>query len=204
MDNIDDIKNHVMKLNINNMDQNYFAYKRLNHFSEILNQFQATKNTEIPQEVYNIIELEMINDCEYNSDDLNSDIVQLGMINGYETNLSNLNKDKVRGYLKKHKYNKYYEYIPQIINKLNGIPYPTFTPQMEEELRIMFTQIQEPFEKHHPPDRTSFFNYNFVLHKFCQLKGWNEFLEYFPLLKSKDNLYEHERTWKKICTDLGW
>ena len=165
-------------------EMSYFAYKRINHFNEVLSQFQAKESTEIPQDVYDIILLEMKKERK--------------------DNLAILNNDKVRGYLKKHKYNKYYEHIPHIINRLNGLPPPTMTPQMEEELRIMFKQIQEPFEKYCPPNRTNFLNYNWVLHKFCQIKGWNEFLECFPLLKSKDNLYEHEQVWKKICVDLGW
>jgi hypothetical protein len=207
VNNMDNIEEQLMKIDVINIDpvdkMNYFAYKRLNHFNEILSQFREKNNTVIPQEVYNIIQLEMKNDCENNLVELNNNVSQL-MINDCENNLAYLNNNKVRGYLKKHKYNKYYEYIPQIINRLNGISYPTFSPQMEEELRIMFQQIQEPFEKCRPPDRTSFFNYNFVLYKFCQLKGWNEFLGYFPSLKSKDNLYEHEQMWKKICDDLGW
>ena len=40
------------------------------------------------------------------------------------TNLASLTKEKVKKYLKKHsnkKFNKYYEHIPHIINRLNGL-----------------------------------------------------------------------------------
>lgn len=163
------------------IEVSYFAYKRLNHFNECLAQFQAKESTEIPQEIYNVILFEMKKERN--------------------TNLASLNKRKVREYLKKHGHNKYYEHIPHIINRLNGIPPKTMTPKMEEELRVMFLQIQEPFERHRPPSRKNFLNYNYVLHKLCELRQ-NGFAEHFPLLKSKDNLDEQDDIWKKICADL--
>ena len=165
----------------------YFAYKRMNHFNECLSQFQAKESTEIPQIVYDTILMEMKKERM--------------------TNLANLTKVKVKRYLKKHsnkKFNKYYEHIPHIINRLNGLPPKTMSPRMEEELRVMFRQIQGPFEKHCPRDRKNFLNYNYVLHKFCQLKGWDDYLHCFPLLKSKDKLYQQDKIWKKICLDLDW
>ena len=47
------------------------------------------------------------------------------------------------------KKNKYYEHIPHIINKLNGIPPPVMS-ETEEELRRMFKEIQLPFHKFCP------------------------------------------------------
>jgi hypothetical protein len=38
----------------------------------------------------------------------------------------------------------------------------------------------------------------------CQLLDKNEFLNFFPLLKSREKLYEHDLIWKGICTDLRW
>ena len=37
----------------------YTAYIRLNHFKEILSQFQAKETTEIPEEIYNKILIEL-------------------------------------------------------------------------------------------------------------------------------------------------
>jgi len=165
----------------------FFAYKRMNHFNECLSQFQAKESTEIPNEIYDTILMEMKKERN--------------------TNLASLTRKKVRAYLKKHsdkEYNKYYEHIPHIINRLNGIQPKTMTPKMEEELRIMFRQIQEPFERHRPETRKNFLNINYVLHKFCELKGWDDFVTHFPLLKSKDILYMQDKIWKNICADLNW
>ena len=84
-------------------------------------------------------------------------------------NMSELTPQKLREILKKLKKNKYYEHIPHIINKLNGIPPPVMTRETEEELRRMFKEIQLPFHKYCPANRKNFLSYSYVLHKFVQL-----------------------------------
>ena len=87
---------------------------------------------------------------------------------------------------------------------MNGQKPLSMTPEMEEKLRYLFLQIQKPFEKYCPAGRKNFISYNFVFYKFCEMLDYNEFLKYFPLLKSKEKLYQQEQIWKKICEDIGW
>ena len=113
----------------------------------------------------------------------------------------------VKNYLKKLKYNKYYEHIPTIINKFCGLRAPKITAELEQQLKIMFDEIQGPFEKYSKiicKDRKNFLNYNYVFYKMCELLNKDEFLCYFPLLKSREKLYEHDLIWKGICQDLRW
>jgi hypothetical protein len=164
---------------------NYFAYKRINHFNELLAQFQAKESTHIPQDVFDTIKTELRKERKCVKD---------------------LSYDLVKKYLKKHadkKYNQYYDHIFHIINRLNGSKPRNMTPEMEERFRYLFLKIQEPFDKYCPEDRKNFISYNFVFYKFCELLGYTEFLQYFPLLKSKDKLYEQEKIWEKICNDIG-
>jgi hypothetical protein len=58
--------------------------------------------------------------------------------------------------------------------------------------------------KHSPLHRKNFLSYSYVLHKFIQLLGKNEYLKYFPLLKSRDKLHQQEQIWKNICEELNW
>ena len=118
--------------------------------------------------------------------------------------MAKLQPTKVREILKKLKLNKYYEHVPHIINRLNGLPAPIMTRQMEEKLRIMFKEIQTPFIKHCPKDRKNFLSYSYVLHKFVQLLELDEFLVCFPLLKSREKLHQQDLIWQKICQDLKW
>jgi len=162
----------------------YFAYKRINHFNEWLSQFQAKENTVIPD---NVIEL------------INGEIKKLRIRNMIE-----LTPKKLRTLLKKLGLNKYYEHVPHIINRLNGIPPLTMTADTEERLRMMFKQIQVPFQSHCPPKRKNFLSYSYVLHKFCQLLELDEFVPCFPLLKSRKKLYQQDQIWKGITRDLLW
>ncbi|QKF93901.1 VLTF3 late transcription factor [Fadolivirus algeromassiliense] len=98
----------------------------------------------------------------------------------------------------------YYEHTTYIISKLSGIPPPTINRETEEKIRLMFRQIQVPFEKYCPKDRTNFLSYAYVLHKFFQLLELDEFVKYFPLLKSREKLKHQDKIWEKICEELHW
>ena len=106
--------------------------------------------------------------------------------------------------MKKLKLNKYYEHVPHIINRLNGLSPPVMDRETEEKLRIMFKEIQGPFMKVCPKERKNFLSYSYVLHKFVELLGLDEFLQCFPLLKSREKLHQQDLIWKEICKDLKW
>ena len=111
---------------------------------------------------------------------------------------------RVRGLLKKLKLNKYYEHVPYITNILSGISPPKMPQELEERLRIMFKDIQKPFDDNCPSERKNFLSYSYVLYKFCELLSEDKYLKYFPLLKSKEKLYQQDLIWNKICNDLQW
>ena len=165
-------------------ESSYFAYKRINHFNEWLAQFQAKESIDIPQEIYDGILTELKKNIFINI----KDVKYL----------------HIRQILKKLKYNKYYENIPHIINILNGQKAPVLTRSHEEQLRMMFKEIQTPFMQHCPKERKNFLSYSYVLHKFCELIELDELLIYFPLLKSREKLQQQDRIWKDICTTLKW
>ena len=164
--------------------KDYSPYKRLNRFREWLNAFQAKQTPEIDEQVYkDIIE------------ELNKRRI---------TDLSIINRDKMRGILKKLKYNHLYEHTHYIINKLSGLPPPKITRDMEKMFIRMFLMIQEPWAKHKPTDRKNFLSYGYVLHKFCELLELDHLLDCFPLHKQLDILMENDTIWKKICNDISW
>ena len=68
----------------------------------------------------------------------------------------------------------------------------------------MFREIQYPFMKHCPKKRVNFLSYAYVLHKFVELLGLDEFKNCFPLLKDRDKLHQTDMIWKNICKKLGW
>ncbi len=162
----------------------FFSYKPINHFNEILAQFQAKESTEIPEEVYTIILQEIKKERI--------------------TNLTTLTTDKIKKYLKKNGLTKYTDHIAYILYKINGVPPPQLSKDLEEKLRLMFKEIQGPFMEVCPNDRKNLLNYSYVLHKFFELLELDDFKKYFPLLKDREKLYKTEMVWKKICEKLGW
>jgi len=162
----------------------YYAYKRINHFNEWLAQFQAKESTDIPQDVFDSI------------------LIELKKERIIDTN--NIKGTKIREILKKLKLNKYYEHVPHIINRLNGQNAPIMNREIEEKLRYMFKEIQPSFQKYCPAGRNNFLSYSYVLYKFCELLELDEYLPCFPLLKNRDKLYIQDKIWEQICNDLRW
>jgi len=168
----------------NAKDTSHFSYKRINHFREWCNQVQGKESTDIPDEIFekilNEIKKEKISDTK------------------------TITYTKMREILKRLRINKYYEHINYILNRINGIPTPQFSAELEDRLCLMFRDIQGPFLKHCPKDRKNFLSYSYVLYKFFQILGLHEYLKYFPLLKSREKLYLQDQIWRKICEELNY
>lgn len=160
----------------------FYAYKRINHFREILAQFQAKETTQIPKEVLENIK---------------------SQIKKERISLKQITNIKAKDILKKLGYNKYYEHIPFIKDKL-GIKPPVMSPELEDTLCNLFMEIQKPYSNHCPDDRVNFLNYYYVLYKMCELLGETGFLPYFPMLKDPVKRIEQDEIWKKICKELLW
>ena len=165
-------------------ERNNYAYKKINHLNEILNQFQAKESTIIPEEVMNEVVLE----------------IRKRRID----NIADLSEEDIRQILKKLGRSKYYEHRAHILSRLNGNPPPTITPEIEEKVRAMFQEIQAPFLLYCPNDRTNFLSYSYILYKFFELLDLDEYKVFFPLLKSRDRLIAHDSIWEKICSYLHW
>jgi len=161
----------------------YTAYIRLNHFKEILSQFQAKETTQIPEEVINAIRArikkERIED------------------------MSQITYDKMRDILRKLGLNKYFEHI-QYINSLFGIKPPIMNEELHETLCVLFIEIQKPWAMHCPANRTNFFNYTYTLYQLCVLLDQTQYLPYIPLLKDLEKQRAQDQIWQQVCNTLGW
>jgi len=160
----------------------FYAYKRINHLREILAQFQAKETTNIPSEVFENIK---------------------NKIKKERIELKDLTNSKTKEILKNLGYNKYYEHIPFIKDKL-GIKPPLMSTELEDTLCNLFNEIQRPYSKYCPSDRVNFLNYYYTLYKLCELLNERKFLPFFPMLKDRDKRIEQDQIWKKICQELNW
>lgn len=162
-----------------------FSYKRQNHFLEWLNTFQAKESSEVPLAVINAVMEELFATAR---------VRDAGAIT----------QKLVRETLKTLKLRKFYDHTPQITARITGVLPPRMTPFQAEQVKLMFSCIQGPFNMHCPPERTNFLSYGYCLFKFCELLGYTEFLPCFTLLKGADKLACMDKIWAKICADLDW
>lgn len=163
---------------------NYFCYKRSNHFQEWISQTQGREHTSIPDHVYDQILTELKKQK-------------------FE-NMAALKVRKLKEVMKKLHLNRYFEHISHILCHINGTPVVNMPPELEVQLRRMFQLIQAPFLQHAPKSRKNFLSYSYVLHKFLQLLGEDEYIVHFPLLKSRQKLHAQDVIWRKICETLRW
>lgn len=161
----------------------YTAYIRLNHFKEILSQFQAKETTQIPDDVIEAIRARIKKERI--------------------TDMRLINYDKMREILRKLGFNKYFEHI-QYINSIFGIKPPIMNEELHETLCVLFIEIQKPWAIHCPPNRTNFFNYTYTLYQLCVLLDQTQYLPYIPMMKDREKQLEQDMIWKKVCNDLDW
>lgn len=161
----------------------YTAYIRLNHFKEILSQFQAKETTQIPEEVIEAIRARIKKERI--------------------TDMSVINYNKMREILRKLGFNKYFEHI-QYINSLFGVKPPIMNEELHETLCVLFIEIQKPWAVHCPPNRTNFFNYTYTLYQLCVLLDQTQYLPFIPMMKDREKQLEQDMIWKKVCNELDW
>lgn len=160
----------------------FYAYKRINHFREILAQFQGKETTNISEEIILKIEAQ-IKKSRYEKRELVNDIM--------------------KEILKNIECSELYEHLTYIRAKL-GIKPPVLPYELESVLCNLFILIQPSYAKYCPKNRYNFLNYNFVLYKLLELLDQNMYLPLIPLLKDDEKINEQDDVWEKICSDFDW
>ena len=159
------------------------VYKRLDHFKEILSQFQGKEGKEIPNEVVDRIRETIKKD----------------------PGTTTLND--VKQSLRQLKLTRYVENFLYIHHVLSGTPLPYIKREIEDKLVRMFKQMEQVFglvRPRVPFARTSFLNYYFILFKLLDSLHQPELLPRIPLLKTSIRLKQHDALWRHICEELDW
>jgi len=161
----------------------YTAYIRLNHFKEILSQFQAKETTQISPEII--------------------DMIRARIKKERITDLSKLNYEIMRDILRKLGLNKYFEHI-QYINSIFGVKPPVMSETLIETLCVLFIEIQPKFSIYCPANRTNLLSYSYILHQLCVLLDQKQYLPYITTLKDIEKQRQNDATWYLICKSLDW
>ena len=153
------------------------TYTRMVHLDECLDKFDNTDKV-IPQDIIENIQQEMIKSNISNSD---------------------LNTKNCRHILKKLNNRKYYEYVLLIISRINSTEPLKIKDNDKTKIRKVFCGVAQTYCFCRPPNRINFFNYNYVIHRICEMIGLHEYLDLFPLLKSPTKLLENNLIWQNLC-----
>ena len=158
-------------------------YKRLDHFKEVLSQFQGKEGKDIPRTV-----------IERLRESIKNESVPPTIL-------------EVKQNLRKLKLNKYVENVLYIHHVLSGTPLPYIKREIEDKMLRLFKQMERVFglvRSRVPFARTSFLNYYYVLFKLLDYLQQPELLHRVPLLKTHVRVKQHDALWRHICEELDW
>ena len=157
-------------------------YKRLDHFKEVLSQFQGKEGKEIPKEVVEKLKTK-----------INKDKTMITL-------------NDVKVWLRRLKLNKYIENILYIHHVLSGTPLPYIRREIEDKMVRLFKQLDRVglVRGRVTFARTRFLNYFYVLFKLLDSLLQHDLLPRVPLLKTQVRLKQHDAIWRHICDELDW
>jgi len=160
-----------------------YLYKRHNHFKTWLKRTQGKETTTISPEIIDLVRKELKKERI--------------------TDMDKVDHHKIKSILKKLRQNKYYNHCVQITTIITSKVPPQMTQEQEDSLLQMFERVQVPFEKMvMGKTRQNMLSYSYLIHKFLQILGLDEFLPYFPLLVSQDKIQIQDSLWKILCEEV--
>eukprot|EP00981_Chlorochromonas_danica_P010340 scaffold3141_cov162-Ochromonas_danica.AAC.1 len=159
------------------------SYRRINHCSEVLDQFQGKETTDIDQVLLNqIIE----------------ELKVFGILD-----LVTVTRQNVKAALKSLGKSSKSEHATLITNKLNGVAVKTIPHELLEIVKAMWIIIEDTWYIYKDSSRKNFMNSSYVFHKIFELLDEPQLAEKWPYL-ADDKLKKYDVLWEKITSHLGW
>ena len=155
------------------------SYNRLDHFKEVLGQFQGREGKTISPEI-------------------------LDQIRGALPDFTKATAIDVKNAIRKLRLTKYIENFYFILFTMTGEEPPYIKREIEDKIVRMFKMIDRVWCTVERDIRRSFLNYYYILFKLLELMGQTELLSRVPLLRTRLRLRQHDFLWKKVCDELGW
>jgi len=122
-----------------------------------------------------------------------------GSINGRQ-----LTYENTKNYLEYLGHTKYSDYIPRIINKINGISSPILGDINESKIIMMFENMQTALNDvcYSRGGTNTLLTYSYIFYKLIQILGLYRFERYLP--REWNNIYQCDMMWKDICKKMQW
>lgn len=162
------------------------SYRREGHFSDFLHRLQGREKTTLPKGSVEKLQAW----CKRN-----------------QIEPTKLTAQQVRTALSQMKLPRCFDFVPTLLHRVSGRPLPTIDRHVAEEMKLLFLEIQEPFEiavQDLCPQRKNFFSYAFVTIRFMEMLGVNPspFCLFSP--KTWQKKVEQDAIWRHICRQLDF
>ncbi len=162
------------------MEQTY-GIRRIAHFKEWLQQGYIDDVNNVPREIFLKVKEELITSPTTPTPTL--------------TYKHKYNETTVMNCLRKLSLQKYYSCVPNIMYELNNKKRVIINPELALKIIDIFTQLQEPFEKHYKG--RSFMSYHYTLYKIlCHLN------EYTGYLYKRNIVEKYDCMWSVLIKEI--
>lgn len=164
-----------------------YAYQKKNHLREWINKIQGTENGSVPKE-----RLDMVM----------AKLYQMGF-----REPDKIKKTDIYEAMRLLGASDLYEHQAKIHWEITGKDFIVVTPQQESTIKFLFRVTFAQFKKVVAKlgiVRSNFFSYPYALFRYCQMMGYDEFIDAFPLLKGVEKLEVQDRIFYGIMKELGW
>lgn len=166
-----------------------FSYKKAARFIDLLRSLQAKDNSDIPRNIIEAVKKQI----EMENEDFNVK--------------KDLTIARVKDYLKRCRFNKYYDHAPSIIYRITGKAPLELSSEQEQLILSMFSEITDHYEmakQRVNSSRSSFLSYNYVLYKCFEILDLKDEMEVVTILKSSEKIAAMDAIWKVIMSELSW
>lgn len=166
-----------------------FSYKKSARFVDLLRSLQAKDNSDIPKNIIEAVKKQI----EMENPDFNVK--------------KDLTISRVKDYLKRCRFNKYYDHAPSIIFRITGKAPLELSSEQEQLILSMFSEVTDHYEmakQRVNSTRSSFLSYNYVLYKCFEILDMKDEMEVVTILKSPEKISNMDTIWKVIMSELGW
>ena len=164
------------------------SYDPSKHCKFWIERIQARESKEIPNKI-----LESIRKC------IKRDKIR---------DLENITCEDIRKYLSQTKNSSFNEHVPLIRKLITGISPPQLSDYELQLIHMYFDKIVKIYEETKPDDKTNVPYHPYIIYKIIEhilsseKKRLSDILSCIHL-QSRETLIENDRTWKKICQNLG-
>lgn len=171
-----------------------YSYDRRVHFRECIKRYQGKQNVNIESTIFEEL-VQQFSRYQLIPEDFELLPKQVAF--------ENVNRRHIMLFLKELGYNKYYEDVVYIYNKVTGKEIPDIS-HLENDLMLDFDTLVDLYDQTFKTERKNFINNQYVLFQLLRKYKYPCKKEDFNFLKTNDRKLYHDSVCQQLFEKLGW